>query len=231
MINTSKIYKMRVVFCVSEDGPNRSETLDAVRTMVLHSGLNYMPAKTNAHWPRLSYGPLVGRGQTARREYIDIYLRKFVSVQDVRKHLEQSKPQGVHLIDVKRVPYSLASLQQLATAAVYTIEGEFASFKPKQTIEEQIAQTRFDAQQQTSNGMHFTTDLHPFVRSARSLGEQRIELTLVPVAEKWMNPLVCVYAWLGIEITGPLETLTDERFKIIREGLYWQDGAGDLHPI
>lgn len=222
---------MRVVFCVSEDGPNRSETLDAVRKMVLLSGLNYMPAKTNAHWPRLSYGPLVGRGQTARREYIDIYLRKFVSVQDVRARLEQSKPQGVHLIDVRRVPYSLASLQQLAVAAVYTIEGDFASYKPKQTIENQVAQVRLQAAHRASNGMCFMTDIRPYVRSARSLGEQRIELTLVPVAEKWMNPLVCVYAWLGIEIAGPLEALTDERFKVIREGLYWQDSAGDLHPI
>ncbi len=222
---------MRVVFCVSEDGPKRSETLDAVRQMVLRSGLNYMPAKTNAHWPRFSYGPLVGRGQTARREYIDIYLRQFVSVQDVRAHLEQSKPQGVHLIDVRRVPYSLASLQQLAAAAVYTIEGDFASCKPKQTIENQVAQVRLQAAHRASNGMCFMTDIRPYVRSARSIGEQRIELTLVPVAEKWMNPLVCVYAWLGIEITGPLEALTDERFKVIREGLYWQDSAGDLHPI
>ena len=231
MINTLKIYKMRIVFSMPESASKHSDTLSAVRAMILHSGLNYMPAKVNAHWPRLSYGPSVGRGQVARREYIDIYLKTSVSAEYVREQLEQSKPQGMTLLDVKRVPYSLASVQQLATAAVYVLEGDFASYTPKQTIEEWEAAARLEVVQQANNGMRLTTDIRLFVRSARTKGENKIELTLLPVEEKWINPLVCVYAWLGIEIFGPLSELTDERFKVIREGLYWQDSAKDLHLI
>lgn len=222
---------MRIVFSVSENGSKRQDTLSAVRTMILRSGLDYMPAKVNAHWPRLSYGPVVGRGQVARREYIDIYLKTSVLAEQVREQLEKSKPQGLTLLDVKRVPYSLASVQQLACAAMYVVKGDFATYTPKQMIEKWAAAARLEIVEQASNGMRFTTDIRPFVQGARSKGEKQIELILLSVEEKWINPLVCVYAWLGIEILGPQAELTDERFKVIREGLYWRDSAGDLHLI
>jgi len=231
MINTSKIYKMRVVFCVSENGPKRQDTLDTMRNIIVHSGLDYTPAKINKRWPRLSYGPLVGRGQIARREYIDIYLKTSVLPQQVCKQLNDASPQGVSVLEVQRVPYALASLQQLATAAVYTIEGDFVNYTPQQTIEDWITADSIEVVEQASNGIRLTTNIRPFIRSARSLGEYKIELTLSPVAEKWINPLVYVYAWLGINIIGPLAELTDERFKVIREGLYWQDSLGNLYLI
>ena len=222
---------MRIVFNMSENGPKRQDTLNIVRNMILHSGLNYMPAKVNAHWPRLSYGPSVGRGQIARREYIDIYLKTSVSAEYVREQLEKSKPKGMVLLDVKRVPYSLASVQQLACAAIYVVEGDFATYAPKQTIEKWAAAARLEVVEQASNGMRLTTDIRPFVRSARCNGEKQMELTLLPVEGKWINPLVCIYAWLEMEILGPLTELTDEHFNVIREGLYWQDSAGNLHLI
>lgn len=222
---------MRIVFSVSENSSKRQDTLNALRTMILHSGLDYMPAKVNARWPRLSYGPLLGRGQKARREYIDIYLKTSVSAEYAREQLEKSKPQGLNLLDVKRVPYALASVQQLAQAAIYVIKGDFAGYTPKQTIEKWATAARLEIVQQANNGMRVTTDIRPFVRSARSRGESQVELMLLPVKEKWINPLVCVYAWLGIEISSPLAELMDERFEIIREGLYWQDSAGNLHLI
>ena len=231
MINTSKIYKMRIVFSVSENGLKRQDTFNAVRNMVLRSGLDYEPAKVNAHWPRLSVGPSVGRGQAAEREYIDIYLKTSVPVEQVREQLSKSKPQGVTILDVKRVPYALASVQQLSAAAVWRIEGNFTEYAPVQTIEEWVAAGRLEAVQQANNGMRFATDICPFVRQAHTLGENEIKLTLLSVAQKWINPLVCIYAWLGMDILGPLADLTDERFKVIREGLYWQDSAGDLHLI
>ncbi len=231
MINTSKIYKMRIVFSVSEKGPKRKDTFHAVRNMVLRSGLDYMPAKVNAHWPRLSCGPSVGSGQAAKRDYIDIYLKTSVSVARVREQLDQSKPQGITILDVKRVPYALASVQQLAMAAVWTIEGDFAAYAAAQTIEKWAAAKQLDVVQQADNGMRFTTDIRPYVHQARTLAADRVELTLLCKEQKWINPLVCIYAWLGIDILGPLAELTDERFKIIREGLYWQDSAGNLHLI
>ena len=231
MINTSKIYKMRVVFCVSEKAPKRLDILNAVRNMVLASGLDYVPAKVNMHWPRLSFGPFAEHGQIARREYIDIYLKTSVSAQEVRACLEHSRPPEILLIDVYRVPYSLAVLRQLATCAIYTIEGDFASFRPSQTIEEWATATHLQAVQQAANGMRLTTDIRPFVREARLLTEQRTELTLQRVEDRWINPLVCIYAWLEMDITTPFAELVDERFKVIREGLYWQDSAQNLHLI
>lgn len=221
---------MRVVFCVAKEKSNQN-TLDAVRKMILQSGLDYIPAKVNAHWPRLSYGPSIGRGQIAQREYIDIYLKTLVPVQTVQACLEHGRPQGITLLEVKRVPYSLASVPQLAAAAVYVVEGDFSANSTKNSLEDPAVCTRWEVVQQAHNGMRFTIDVSSFVRKARLLAPDRLELTLVPVSQKWPNPLLCIYAWLGIQIDGVLEDLTDERFKIIREGLYWQDSVGDLHLI
>ena len=231
MLNISKIYKMRIVFCVSQTGPARSGTLSMLRTWVLQSGLAYMPAKMNARWPRLSYGPSLGRGQTARREYVDIYLNQPASQAQVTTQLARSKPHAITLLEVRRVPYSLASVQQLAAAVVYTVAGNFAQYNPTQSLEEQVASGRLEIVQQAPNGMRLITPLLPFVRQVRSLHPGEVELTLVPMGDKWMNPLACIYAWLGIEISGPLEELTDEHFNVIREGLYWKDSADNLHLI
>lgn len=227
----SKIYKMRIVLQVLPEGPRGKDFLPAVRQMILSSKLAYVPAKINAHWPRLSYGPSIGKGQLALREYIDIYLKTSVPVQQVQESLAAHAPQGIAVLAVHRVPYALASLQQLATAAVYEIEGNFAMYAPVQTLENYVSATRLESVRRAANSMSVTVDIKPFVRQAHQLDDKRIECTLVSVEEKWMNPLILIYAWLGWEIPLPAEQLTDERFKVIRQGLYWKDSNDALHQI
>ena len=227
----SKIYKMRIVLHVSEQGPQHKDLLPAVREMIRSSGLDYVPAKVNARWPRLSCGPGVGKGLLAQREYIDIYLRKAVSPQQVRECLTAHAPQGLTPLDVQRVPYALASLQQLATAAVYEVQGDFAAYAPQKTFEQYISSERIGSIRRGANTICLTVDIKPYVVEGHQVDDTHIRCTLTSVEEKWMNPLVLIYAWLGWEIPVPVEELTDERFKIIREGLYWKDTQHNLYPI
>ena len=78
MINTSKIYKMRIVLRVGNWPAEIQSVFNAVRSMVLASELPVEPAKVNKNWPRLSYGPQVAVGQHAEREYLDIYLQEMI---------------------------------------------------------------------------------------------------------------------------------------------------------
>ncbi len=223
---------MRVVFHLAPALAGSEDKVELLRRMVLASGLVFAGAKQNRKAPRLVYGPCVKRGQFAQREYVDIYLLKSVPVAQVQARLEASKPQGLTLLDVQRVPYALAGVQQLASVAVYEVAGDFTAYTPKQTIENYVSSARLEVTRRAANGICLTTDLKPFVRSARTLAADRVELMLNRVEEKWISPMEIIQAWLGIEgnvsLSGePLEAC----FNIIRQGLYWTDSENNLHLI
>ncbi len=231
MINTPKIYKMRIVFRLSANAPARADIVGALRHMVQTSNLPYASAKQNPRAVRLNYGPSVKRGQWAEREYADIYLRKSVGVAQVRAQLENSKPQGFTLLEVYRVPYNLPAVQQLGTVGVFRAEGNFAAYAPKETFENYVTAARLEVVRQAANGMNLSMDIKPFVVGGKTLSPQGVELTLQSVADKWLSPLVVLYGWLGLPIPMQDDLLTAEGFTVTRLGLYWQDSAGELHLI
>ena len=220
---------MRIVFRWDESAPQRQDSLGALREIVLASGLPFAHAKQNPHVARLVYGPSVKRGELAAREYADIYLLSSVSSEQVRTALAQHSLPGFTLLEVQRVPYTLAGVQQLASAVKYQAEGDFSS--APQTLENYVAAARLESVYRAANGMSLLRDMKPYVVSAKTVGPQRIEFLLRSIKEKWMNPLDLLYGWLGIEKSSLEADKTDERFKIIRQGLYWQDSQNVLHLI
>ena len=232
MLNTSKIYKMRIVFQLSTTLAGNVDVVELLRRMICTSGLVFAGAKQNRRQPRISYGPSVKRGQYAQREYVDIYLFKSVPVAEVKAKLEASKPQGFTLLDVQRIPYALAGVQQLASVAVYEVTGNFNAYAPKQTIENYVSSARIEVTRHAANGICLTTDIKPFVCNARTLATDKVELVLNRVEDKWLNPWEILQAWLGIKANPlPGEDPAEERFKIIRQGLYWVDSEHNLHLI
>ena len=230
MINASKIYKMRIVFHLPADAPGRADLVGTLRTWVQKSGLPFARAKQNFKVPRLAYGPSVKRGQFATREYVEIYLFTSVRAQKARERLERCKPQGLTILDAKRIPFALAGVQQLASVVVYEVQGDFASYHPQQTLENYIASSRLESTRLAANGLRLTMDMKPFVRGARMLDASRAELTLSRVDERWISPLEVISAWLGEDFSAG-ENTADTRFTIIRQGLYWVDSQNNLHLI
>ena len=231
MINTSKIYKMRIVFHLAPDAPGREDIVGLLRTLVQKSGLPFARAKQNPKAPRIAYGPGIKRGQFAAREYADLYLFTSVSAAKARARLEACKPQGFTFLDCKRIPFALAGVQQLASVVVYEVQGDFASYAPKQTLENYVASPRLEVIRTAPNGLRLTTDIKPFVRQANMLDATRAELTLNRVDERWLSPLEVIEAWLGPDKFPTAQNAADECFTIIRQGLYWADSAGNLHLI
>ncbi len=231
MINTSKIYKMRIVFHLAAHAPGRADIVGTLRNMILQSGLPYARAKQQGNVPRLAYGPSVKKGQLAAREYVDIYLFTSVRAAQVRARLEACKPQGLTFLQMQRIPFALAGVQQLASVAVYEVQGDLASYAPQQTLENYISSSRVEVTRQAANGLRLTTDLKPFVRGARTLSATRVEVTLNRVEDRWASPLEVIYAWLGEVVPPQSENAADACFTIIRQGLYWQDSQNNLHLI
>ena len=230
MIKPSKIYKMRIVFHLTADAPGRADLVGTLRNWVLKSGLPFARAKQNHSAPRIAYGPGIKRGQLATREYVEIYLFTSVSAQKARTRLEACKPQGLTLLDAKRIPFSLAGLQQLASVAEYEVQGDFASYHPRQTLENYVASPRLEITRTASNGLRLTTNIKPFVRAAHLSDQTHAQLLLNRVDERWISPLELIGAWLGEEVPAG-DNAADARFIIIRKGLYWQDSQNNLHLI
>ena len=74
---------MRIVFRGPKNTAGTPFIFNAVRKMVLASGLPFEKAKVNPNWPRLAYGPAPAKGQQAEREYLDIYLTEPVAADKV----------------------------------------------------------------------------------------------------------------------------------------------------
>lgn len=222
---------MRIVFRGPQNTAGTPFIFNAVRKMVLASGLPFEKAKVNPNWPRLAYGPAPAKGQQAEREYLDVYLTAPCSTDEVRLALEKSAPAGIQLLSVQRVPYALPSVQNLAVAARYRVEGDFASYAPQQTAETFFNAARVEVVQRAENGLTFTQNVKPFVREVRMLSPRVLCLTLACVDGKWMHPQQLVAAWLGVEIPAQPDAALLEDFAFVREGLFWQDGAGALHLI
>ena len=222
---------MRIVFTCAEKSPARLNTFNAVRSMVLASGLPYEPAKVNKNWPRLAYGPAPSMGVRAEREYLDIYLLSAVSAEQVRSSLEQAKPQGLTLLDVQRVPYALPSVQNLAAAAVYRVEGNFDLFAPDMTAEDFFNAARVDITRRADNGLALVQNAKPYIWKAQTVSNRAVRLMLLNVQGKWERPQTLIAAWLGIDIPAQDEAFTVEGFTFIRESFLWQDSEGEFHPI
>ena len=223
---------MRIVFCCEISQTERRNIFDAVRNMVLASGLPFEPAKVNKNWPRLSYGLAPAQGQRAEREYLDIYLHKQVSAADVKQKLEAVAPQGLTIKTVQRVPYPLPSVQNLAAAARYSIRGNFSRLNVSGREWESFISARpILITRRAENGMVVTLDATPYLVDSCRNAPNEILCTLQRVQDKWMRPEWFIAAWLGIEIPFEQEAFTIDGILIVRQCLLWRDSNNELHPL
>ena len=229
-MNPPKIYKIRVVFRWLKNQADRN-TFNAVRKMVLTAGLPFEPAKVNKNWPRLAYGPSPALGQRAEREYLDIYLQKSIAAEEVQSALEKAAPSGLELLSVRRVPYPLPSVQNLAAAARYRVEGNFSSYQPGRKLEEFLSSGRVEITRRAENGLSCVKELSAHIGPCRTISPEVVSLTVLSVQGKWINPEEIIAAWLGLEVPAGEENFTVEGLTFIREGLFWQDSQGEFHLI
>ena len=232
MINTPKIYKMRIVFRWNDGETEHPHALRGIKRMVLDSGLPYEPSKFVQSLPRLAYGPALAKGQRAEREYLDIYLREHCSEEEVCRCLQQAAPAGLDLLQVKRVPYPLPSVQNLAAAARYRVKGNFGLLAPSgRKIEEWAGKGNLFVIQRAENGMVYQKEITPFVLEAKTLSPDEVSLTLACVNGKWITPQWVIAAWLGKDLSTQEDAFAEDEIIFIRECFCWEDSQGELHPM
>lgn len=232
MKDTPKIYKMRIVFRWSDNGAEDRNVFNAVRKMVLGSGLPYEPAKVNKNWPRFAYGPSPAKGQRVEREYLDIYLREHRSEGEVRKALQQVAPEGLELLQVVRVPYSLPSVQNLAAAVRYRVKGAFASLNSSgRKIEDWAGKGKLTVTVRAQNAMACEHNITPYVLQTETLSPDEVAFTLDANNGQWISPQWVIAAWLEWEVPAQEDPFAGKDIIFIRQGFWWKDSQGELHLI
>ncbi|MBR4591915.1 MAG: DUF2344 domain-containing protein, partial [Elusimicrobiaceae bacterium] len=168
---------MRIVFGWTDLTTKRPNILNAVRKMILTSGLPFEPAKINVHWPRFAYGPVPAQEIQVEREYLDIYLRESRSVEEVRRALEQTAPTGMRLLPITRVPYPLPSVQNLAAAVRYRVKGDFSpAISSGRKIEVWAGAGNLTVSLRAANGMVCQKDITACLLEAWTLAEDEVAL-------------------------------------------------------
>ncbi len=229
MITASKIYKIRIVFSIAYAWDHK-RVVAVLRDMILSSGLPYEPAKINKNWPRLAYGPVLGYGQTSLSERADLYFSAPVKEAEVQARLTASAPDGVCVLRVRRVPYALPSVSQLAEVVQYRAEGDFSVYTPTCTAEAFFSSAPIYITVQAANGMMLQRDIKSFIVSVKQTQPNQVSLLLQKRAEQWVKPEEVLAAWLQVPV--PMQaTFALPGIKFIREELYWRDQAGTLHVI
>ena len=232
MKDTPKIYKMRIVFRCLDSGTGNRNVFNAVRQMVLGSGLPYEPAKVNKNWPRLAYGPAPAQGQRVEREYLDIYLREHRSEDEVRRALQQAAPEGLELLQVTRVPYPLPSVQNLAAAVRYRVKGDFSPLHSSgRKIEDWAGKGKLTVTVRAQNAIACEYDITPYVLETCTLSPDEVAFTLAANNGQWISPQWVIAAWLGREVPAQEDPFAGEDIIFTRQSFFWKDSQGELHLI
>ena len=233
MINTPKIYKMRIEFRLVQEVPADSKhVLNAVRNMILASGLPFTPAQVNNRWPRFAYGPAPATGQRAEREYVDIYLRESCSEETVRQALVQVAPEGLEILHVRRVPYALPSVQKLAAAASYRVYGDASQLAELgRKLQESMQAKSLVVNLRNPDGELRQKELAPGLQAVCCVAPDEVELILVPLSGLWVLPQWYVAAALGVEVPTQDEKFFIAGLSFVRKTIFWRDSQGELHPI
>ena len=226
MNSAPKIYKMRIRFIVA-DAWDHKRIFAALRDMVLQSALPFEPAKVNKNWPRLAYGPALGYKQYSSGELADLYFTQSLQETAVQDALVKSAPDGVRVLQVRRVPYALPSVSNLAEVMKYSVQGDFSSYAPARSAVEFFSGKHIYITQQTSGAISLQQDIKPFVLSVAAPEANKLELLLTRQGDKTIKPEYVVAAWLGVPVEAEA-AFTLPNIKFTREALYWRNSEGKL---
>lgn len=224
-----KIYKMRIAFTV-EGVWDHKRIFSALREMILASGLPFEPAKVNKNWPRLAYGPALGYKQYSLGELADLYFTAPVTPADAQAALVKAAPSGVRVLRVRRIPYALPSVSNLAEVMQYGVEGDFSFYAPALSAEKFFRGKHIYVTVEATSGMSLQQDLKPFILRVEQPQLDKVTLLLQRSGDKSAKPEHVIAAWLQVPVPAEAE-FTLDKLKFTREKLYWRDSQTVLHAL
>ncbi|NLT94420.1 MAG: DUF2344 domain-containing protein [Clostridia bacterium] len=186
----------------------------------------------NPH-PKISFGSALAVGVTSSGEYMDVTLKKFIPIEEIKGELEKYLPKGLEVYTIVEITHQTPSLMAIINRARYRVTLE--SYQKLQQeelngfISDLLRQEQVVVQRSTKNGPK-EKDIRPgiFELKGQILSDKKIVVEMVVETGSGGNvrPEEVVSALMDRGL--PLDS---ETMKIHREGLYVDSDTGLISPL
>lgn len=130
-----------------------------------------LPCASVKAGPRFNLAPGAQVGQASSSEYADICLSQEESVENINLKLSPFLKGGFRIEEIKEVPYSIASVENLASYAKYLAKGISGN------IEKTACAKKIEVEVEQKNGMRLLLNIRPFIYSIKQTsGLEEVEI-------------------------------------------------------
>lgn len=216
MIKTeSTIFKYRVTLSKSGNSISHHEKRRMLRDAIVSSGLKYAQ---NKNQPKFSLGPGAHEEEASNCEYADICLLEDTNVEIIKQKLAPYITGGFKIEEIKEVPYTICSVEALASYARYILKGVTAD------TDKVLNCARAECEVIHDNGMRELLNIRPFIHSINKINGDEVELIIKLDVLRSIGLVQMLTKLPGLEVD-------ERRFSALRSSLLWESTDGSLKAV
>lgn len=209
-------YRVRFARMFPANALSHLEYVKKVRDMIVSARLDFVALKIKRpDIPKLSFGPALAVGWESTCEYADIYLKSFISADDLVKKLSSVATDGFSLINASRIPYYFPKVEALVNIVEYEVKTKFELTSAQ--VEKFLAGLEIRVEKVKPSGDVIAVDAKPFILSVELRSPDILNIMLKFEPGKTLRPDLLVEKLSG---------KTD--FEILRKQFYWKNSLGKL---
>ena len=183
---------------------------------------------SEGHHPhgKISFGPALPVGMESISEYMDVELRRPVSISWLKDHMNKFLPPGIEILHITGLLPGTPSLNSIITFYEYKIRFETMDGIERDKILVLTREKELWAQREMEkDGRRIIKNINvrPFVKDIKWTGDDTLFLLLQSVNGKVCRPSDVVHALFGLSYMDP-------HVRITRTGLYGIKGQSMLPP-
>lgn len=149
---------------------------------------------------KLSFGPSLSVGMSSLCEYLDIYLKRQVSIESLNKDLQEGLPEGVRIEEIYSVSESEPSLSAIISGAEYSVKIPLKySTDVKDRIQRFLERKSIIIERPSMKGRGKAIDIRPLVKELK-LNDGCLFMSVVLGKKGSVRPLEVIRSlWLELE--------------------------------
>lgn len=187
----------------------------------------------NPH-PKISFGSALAVGITSSGEYMDVELKEFREVEEIKASLENNLPLGLKVYDIVEIDHGTPSLMSRINRAKYQVQGkligDFNSTQGENIVQQLLAKESIIVQSYSKKGLR-DKDIRPgiFALSIDVDEENKsvlVEFTVQTGSQGNIRPEEVIKALHGLGLPVNIDLM-----NFHREGLYIYEAGHLFSPL
>lgn len=179
-----------------------------------------LPLSQTGKRARFSFGPALPRGYHSECEYVDVWLKESVSMENLYKMLS-FPPEGFHFMKAERIPIFFPSVISIDNVEEYDIELETIDEKLKKLFVENSKAVSLKLKYPHEEGEDEIVDIINWLEKAY-IDCDVLRIFVRRLNGKTLRPEIILKGLIGEE---------PKIRKILKKNIYWRDSLGGLNPV